>query len=123
MGYVTYGILLAVAAFVVVIPLTSSQEVFYQLPTPYSYACLNDTCSRDKNPEDAPSTQSLAKCRLTCGEYRSIWPRPTGNVDLADELVSFKPQRYAYFHIHRWFGVFIIITFRTECFELLLLTI
>lgn len=91
MGYLTYGIIAALA--VVVIPLCYSQEVFYQLPTPYSYACLNETCSRDKNPEDAPSTQSLSKCRLLCGEYRSIWPRPTGAVDLADELVSFKPQR------------------------------
>lgn len=84
------AILLAVATF---LPFYLCQEVFYQLPTPYSYSCLNETCSRDKNPEDSPSTQSLAKCRLLCGEHRSIWPRPTGIVDLADELVSFKPQR------------------------------
>ncbi|XP_021958409.1 chitooligosaccharidolytic beta-N-acetylglucosaminidase [Folsomia candida] len=92
MATFTYGLLCAVTgAFF--LPLISTQEVYYQLPTPYSYACLNETCSRDRNPEDAPSTQSLAKCRLLCGEYRSIWPRPTGAVDLADELVSFKPQR------------------------------
>ena len=80
-------------ALLSLISVAISQELFYQLPTPYSYSCLNDTCSRDKNPEDAPFTQSLARCRLLCGEHRSIWPRPTGVVDLADELVSFKPQR------------------------------
>jgi len=108
MGSIPMGVLTFLA--VVAIPYVYSQEFFYQLPTPYSYACLNETCSRDKNPEDSPLTQSLAKCRLLCGEYRSLWPRPTGPVDLSDELVSFKPQRYKISqnisvfnqHIHKW---------------------
>lgn len=91
MGYATYATLAVLT--VALVPLVFSEEVYYQLPTPYSYACLNETCSRDTNPEDSPSTQSLAKCRLLCGEYRSLWPRPTGPVDLSDDLVAFKPQR------------------------------
>lgn len=91
MGYAMYAALAVLT--VALVPLVFSQEVYYQLPTPYSYACLNETCSRDTNPEDSPSTQSLAKCRLLCGEYRSLWPRPTGPVDLSDDLVAFKPQR------------------------------
>ena len=85
---------LALLSIVAVLtPICLSEEVFYQLPTPYSYSCLNETCSRDKTPEDSPSTMSLAKCRLLCGEHRSIWPRPNGVVDVANDLVSFKPQR------------------------------
>ncbi|XP_076059846.1 chitooligosaccharidolytic beta-N-acetylglucosaminidase-like [Oratosquilla oratoria] len=63
----------------------------FQLPAPYSYQCNTGKCQRTPRSE-ARQYQSLETCKLTCGEYGSIWPQPTGEVTLKKDTSSFKPQ-------------------------------
>lgn len=48
------------------------------MPSPWTYVCKNGTCVK-KLRSDSTVIQSLDTCRLRCGRFRAIWPRPTGN--------------------------------------------
>lgn len=45
------------------------------------YKCVNDTCIISKFQNEKNGSygidRSLDVCRLTCGQYGSLWPRPT----------------------------------------------
>ncbi|XP_063240349.1 chitooligosaccharidolytic beta-N-acetylglucosaminidase [Bacillus rossius redtenbacheri] len=38
------------------------------------------------------AAQSLDACKLLCGEYRVLWPRPTGKLSLGDSLYTISPN-------------------------------
>ncbi|KAF5298995.1 hypothetical protein FQA39_LY11627 [Lamprigera yunnana] len=47
--------------------------------------------SIDKKIESLQHT-SLAACRLTCGQYGALWPKPTGQMYLIRQLLPFHPN-------------------------------
>ena len=34
--------------------------------------------------------QGLLACKMTCGKYGTLWPQPTGDVQLSKDLVNMK---------------------------------
>ncbi|XP_071546083.1 LOW QUALITY PROTEIN: chitooligosaccharidolytic beta-N-acetylglucosaminidase-like [Panulirus ornatus] len=76
---------------VTVLVAVATAENYYRLPTPFSYSCRDSLCVKeDRN--QAREHISLEKCQLTCGKYGSLWPQPTGDVQLSSETVSFSPR-------------------------------
>jgi len=45
------------------------------------YKCVNDKCIingfQNETKENNEINESVDVCRLTCGQYGSLWPRPT----------------------------------------------
>ncbi|XP_063585888.1 chitooligosaccharidolytic beta-N-acetylglucosaminidase-like isoform X2 [Penaeus indicus] len=68
----------------------AAAEGYFRLPNPYSYSCQQGLCVRQERSLSG-EYRSLESCQLTCGEYGSIWPQPTGKVELSKETVSFSP--------------------------------
>ncbi|XP_076059844.1 chitooligosaccharidolytic beta-N-acetylglucosaminidase-like [Oratosquilla oratoria] len=68
-----------------------AQQNYFKLPAPYSYQCNQGKCSRLDRSE-ATEYQTLSTCKLTCGEFGSIWPQPTGQVELSTKVVPFMPR-------------------------------
>ncbi|CAH0391059.1 unnamed protein product [Bemisia tabaci] len=63
----------------------------------WSWRCVEGKCVRS---EDGSSHgviqdmgQTLEVCRLTCGQYGALWPRPTGPTSLSDRVIPFHPGR------------------------------
>ncbi|XP_042859409.1 chitooligosaccharidolytic beta-N-acetylglucosaminidase-like [Penaeus japonicus] len=68
----------------------AAAEGYFRLPNPYSYSCLQGLCVKQESTQTS-RRQSLGACQITCGQYGSIWPQPTGEVRLSRETVSFSP--------------------------------
>jgi len=73
------------------------------MPSPYRYSCYEEKCIREElhaTPEQRLRQQqkqtqqytTQAECNLVCGQYGSLWPRPSKDVTLARETVPFLPQ-------------------------------
>jgi len=96
--------------FVVLLALVASVaafEPYFRMPSPYRYSCFEEKCHReevnpsDKEEEDPVQNQrsqlsrkytTLAECNLVCGQYGSLWPRPSKGVEFAKETSRFVPQ-------------------------------
>ncbi|XP_047473217.1 chitooligosaccharidolytic beta-N-acetylglucosaminidase-like [Penaeus chinensis] len=70
----------------------AAAESFFRLPNPYSYNCQQGLCVRQERGKTSRH-QSLETCQITCGSFGSIWPQPTGKVELSKETVSFSPRQ------------------------------
>ncbi|ROT81164.1 hypothetical protein C7M84_000080 [Penaeus vannamei] len=68
----------------------AAAEGYFRLPNPYSYSCHKGLCLREES-TGIRRRHSLEECQITCGKYGSIWPQPTGKVELSNETVSFSP--------------------------------
>ncbi|KAK3864073.1 hypothetical protein Pcinc_030216 [Petrolisthes cinctipes] len=69
----------------------AATQNFYRLPTPYSYNCRESRCIKTDRTQ-VTEYRSLETCQLTCGKYGSLWPQPTGDVQLSSETVRFVPR-------------------------------
>ena len=61
-----------------------------------SYKCTNEEqCVRvygnTKSANESHVFSTLSKCRLLCGKYGPLWPRPTGHVTLGKETTVVNP--------------------------------
>ncbi|KAK7071899.1 Chitooligosaccharidolytic beta-N-acetylglucosaminidase-like [Halocaridina rubra] len=66
---------------------------FFRLPTPYAYKCNEEgLCIRKLRTEIIGKSESLESCQLTCGQYGSLWPNPTGPVQLSKKTIPFTPM-------------------------------
>ncbi|KAE9524629.1 hypothetical protein AGLY_014679 [Aphis glycines] len=64
--------------------------------TPYfvkSYKCINNTCIFRKVPSTEKENNgldgSIDVCRLTCGRYGSLWPKPTVDTTIGKSVIEF----------------------------------
>jgi len=62
----------------------------FPLRQPWSYSCEQSSCRKLESAK-AETYQSLERCQLTCGRSGAIWPEPTGQVEMVDNTVSFRP--------------------------------
>ncbi|XP_068217160.1 chitooligosaccharidolytic beta-N-acetylglucosaminidase-like [Palaemon carinicauda] len=68
----------------------AAQNHFFRLPQPYSYSCSQNRCNRVARTE-VSQHNTRESCQLTCGEYGSIMPQPTGETQLGNEVFNFDP--------------------------------
>lgn len=58
----------------------------------WTWDCKNSRCVKSKiSPTNENPAQSLGVCKLRCGEWRTLWPRPTGEIIISEELVPVNP--------------------------------
>ncbi|XP_069688074.1 chitooligosaccharidolytic beta-N-acetylglucosaminidase isoform X2 [Periplaneta americana] len=66
----------------------------------WSWTCKSGKCVKSEFPTTYLSSRgyanvtrcSHAACRLTCGQYGALWPRPTGPTTIGDQVVAFHPS-------------------------------
>ena len=57
----------------------------------WSWVCNGDICTKvDAN--SSTSAVQLSTCKLTCGKYGSLWPKPTGAIQLGNQTLRFLPK-------------------------------
>lgn len=76
----------------------------FKLPSPWSYQCDRSNASIGghyiparcvKMPSSsADKVQGLQACKMTCGSKGTLWPLPTGEVKLSQDLEHFLPQEF-----------------------------
>lgn len=59
----------------------------------WSWQCVNGQCVRNEFLSVDGVQGSLDVCRLTCGRYGSLWPRPTGHTVISQKVLGFDPSR------------------------------
>jgi len=64
----------------------------------FSWKCVNNKCEKQIN--EAGGT-NLGACKTTCGEFGSLWPQPSGRVELGSTVVPFSQDNIK---IQRLFG-------------------
>lgn len=58
----------------------------------WTWDCKYGRCVKGKiSGAHGNAPQSLGICKLRCGEYRTMWPRPTGDIIIGDEIVPVNP--------------------------------
>ncbi|KAK5648924.1 hypothetical protein RI129_003816 [Pyrocoelia pectoralis] len=73
--------------FIVILHLTNTQNV----DSVWTWTCKNQSCEKVRvQPESKPI--SLAACKISCDPYGTLWPQPTGRVELGGELVPVDPN-------------------------------
>lgn len=50
---------------------------------------INENCEIQQGNMIFPS---VATCRLICGKYGALWPKPTGKVSISEEFVHIHPR-------------------------------
>ena len=92
-------------AALLISPLTAEVAQF-SLPTPWSYTCDRSNTSHLVTGHVTPYkcvkvdsatvslVQSLATCKMTCDPKGTIWPSPTGELKLSQELLQFLPEQF-----------------------------
>jgi len=68
-----------------------SAQQFYRTSSPFTYVCRTGKCVKVDR-QDARQVLSLEKCKLTCGPFGQLWPKPSGKVTIGKNVVSFLPQ-------------------------------
>ncbi|KAJ8891061.1 hypothetical protein PR048_010570 [Dryococelus australis] len=58
----------------------------------WTWECHSEHCEKLLLAEGAQVAQSLDTCKLLCGKYRTLWPRPTGEVSLGDSVLTISPN-------------------------------
>uniref|UniRef100_A0A8D8V7U9 Beta-hexosaminidase n=1 Tax=Cacopsylla melanoneura TaxID=428564 RepID=A0A8D8V7U9_9HEMI len=61
-----------------------------------SWKCVDSRCVRDDRTLVSNPDQGLRICHLTCGQYGSLWPKPTGQVSIGSEVIAFHPGQMAF---------------------------
>uniref|UniRef100_A0A0N7ZD94 beta-N-acetylhexosaminidase n=1 Tax=Scylla olivacea TaxID=85551 RepID=A0A0N7ZD94_SCYOL len=79
--------LLLVALLVAV----AAAQSHFRLPAPYTFNCRSNKCIKEER-SGSREFRSLESCQLTCGTYGSLWPQPTGDVQLGSQTVTFSPK-------------------------------
>ncbi|XP_075225458.1 beta-hexosaminidase 2 [Lycorma delicatula] len=62
----------------------------------WSYTCNNGQCirSNDPNVNSTPAVQNLLNvCRISCGQYGSLWPQPSGHTAISSRILTFHPSK------------------------------
>jgi len=88
---------------VALVATVAAVDNYFRMPSPYRFSCVEEKCIREEvyaTPEQRQRTQqqqgqqytTLAECSLVCGQYGSLWPRPTQDVTLARETIPFLPK-------------------------------
>ena len=87
------------------ISLASSELGMFSLPSPWSYSCDSSNTSHlvtthvvpyrcVRLPSSSASVvQGLAACKMTCDPRGTLWPSPTLETRLSQELLHFLPQQ------------------------------
>nr|XP_045602904.1 chitooligosaccharidolytic beta-N-acetylglucosaminidase-like isoform X2 [Procambarus clarkii] len=68
----------------------SAATDFFALPSPWGYRCDAGQCIKEDN-SGLEGLVTLNTCKLTCGAYGVLWPRPTTAV-LGSSVVEFLPS-------------------------------
>lgn len=62
----------------------------------WTFICRNSICQKRLAVADANQiNQTLTRCKMTCGQYGMLWPRPNGIVNLSGEdgsMINFLPE-------------------------------
>ncbi|KAL1452772.1 hypothetical protein WDU94_006969 [Cyamophila willieti] len=61
-----------------------------------SWKCVDARCVRDDGTLVSNPEQGLRICHLTCGQYGSLWPKPTGHVTIGSDIIAFNPNQIAF---------------------------
>ncbi|CAL4143420.1 unnamed protein product, partial [Meganyctiphanes norvegica] len=62
------------------------------LPSPWGWSCVEGKCVREEQ-DGIKNLMGLNKCKLTCGEFGPLWPKPTVLTTISKEtLVFLLPQ-------------------------------
>jgi len=104
---------------VTLVATVAAVENYFRMPSPYRYSCTaEEKCVREEfnaplqqeqeqsqNQQNIQNQQNqqrfdqqsrkyttLEECNLVCGQYGSLWPQPSKEVQMADETVRFVPQ-------------------------------
>jgi len=83
-----------------------SEIASFRLPSPWSYQCdstnssfhntghlIQPQCVKVPS-SSAEKVQGLQACKMTCSSKGTLWPAPTGLVQLSSDLVHFIPQDF-----------------------------
>jgi len=57
----------------------------------WTWLCQEGKCV--KTEAKSSSVIELNTCKLTCGKYSMLWPRPSGDAEIGKETVPFRPTR------------------------------
>jgi len=76
---------------------SSSFSRYYRASSPFTYLCRAGKCVKvDRQDVQTGNSQqeglTLDRCKLTCGPYGQLWPKPSGKVTIGKDVVSFLPQ-------------------------------
>ncbi|XP_021948017.1 chitooligosaccharidolytic beta-N-acetylglucosaminidase isoform X1 [Folsomia candida] len=68
---------------------------------PWTYRCIQDTkdgpaCQREETESNSTEKVPFNICILTCGPYASLWPYPSGRVELGQTLTGFVLDRMVF---------------------------
>ncbi|CAL4125344.1 unnamed protein product, partial [Meganyctiphanes norvegica] len=99
LGLVVMKVLVGLVTLVAAV---AAVEPYFRMPSPYTYSCIQEKCIREefnsptenkqRQQQDQQKYTTLSECSLVCGQYGSMWPRPSGDVTLAPETTPFLPQ-------------------------------
>jgi len=92
------GLLVLVAS----LSLVDADVSTFRLPSPWSYECdssnssigghfIPGRCVKVESAQ-AEKVQGLQACKMTCGMYGTLWPVPTGQTKLSQQLEHFLPK-------------------------------
>merc|ERR1719219_2829943 len=76
---------------------SSSFSRYYRASSPFTYLCRAGKCVKvDRQDVQTGNLQqeglTLDRCKLTCGPYGQLWPKPSGKVTIGKNVVSFLPH-------------------------------
>jgi len=84
------------------VSLSKGEVSTFRLPSPWSYECDRSNASIGGHyiparcvkihSASAEKVQGLQACKMTCSSVGTLWPIPTGNVELSSQLEHFIPQ-------------------------------
>ncbi|ODM91115.1 Chitooligosaccharidolytic beta-N-acetylglucosaminidase [Orchesella cincta] len=92
---------MARALFLLLIVIASVNADIGELPpdsylqkSPWAWVCKENTCAKVNKDELEPTEDGypLSVCKLSCGEYGALFPKPTGKVEIGKGFVQFYPQ-------------------------------
>lgn len=65
----------------------------------WGYQCQNNLCVKvPLTPANILNLEGLSRCRLHCNkeELGTVWPHPSGNVVISDEVISLNPHEITF---------------------------
>ena len=89
------------------VSLTTLLNEFFSLSSgPYTWECSREVeligghrvegrCIKKVHDVNGSTpAQGLMACKMTCGKFGTLWPKPTGEVELSKDLVNAFPELY-----------------------------
>ena len=93
---------MGVLPLLVLLPGALASVGSFSLPSPWSYQCDRSNSSIGGHHHaarcvkveafKAEKVQGMNACKMTCSPSGSLWPQPTGRVQVSPGLVGFLPQ-------------------------------